>query len=725
MIKKELLALRTLRATPKMMEMARNDKLENRKWTSHWGNTYTYKTYEYCLFIRCQTLKGYLKVSFFLPSHMRCGSNNSAYDLYIHKGTSQYLTYGHREQKWLTAMADNLDWGMELWKGKIWINSEGNQTIKRYLGVSKTGFDGIVEYQRKVKAENLEAKYRRQTDKWDADLKLTPKLPKDWENWLNKVAVPQHYILYDYIKSGAKSGYCTYCEKEVPIQRPTHNMKGKCLCCGREVTFKSKGKQKYVQTKEYYAYLIQRTKIGLVVREFTVKKSFRQDKNWAVTVWDHELRRAFFDQNAKPLRSYQWDLFRNWEHRFCGTGNCCTAWGGLDAGLVYGRTLPDLSKKELKHTGLMEYLRVHPKLDAERYLTIWNHHPQIETLVKAKLPELVADCIMNRAILDEIYNGKIAGGLAKRMHLDEQRLKRLRNNGGGYRFWQWLRYEKKNEKQFSDEMIRWFTQSAIAPSAISFIRDRMNDVQIYNYLRKQMELANMNAAQLLNTWKDTVNMAKQYGQDLQDPYNYRPSKLKQRHDELVLLGMMEDMKKAADKTRREYPKVEEILKEIKDIYGFAGEKYLITVPDTILDIMVEGKSLNHCVSKSTRYMERIERRESYILFLRKTAAPDQSYYTLEVEPDGTVRQKRSLNDEQYPDVEDATKFLKQWQKEVSKRLTDTERSLAKRSKELRIEGFEQMRRDRLRIHTGSLQGQLLVDVLMADLIENNEEERTA
>jgi len=89
-----------------------------------------------------------------------------------------------------------------------------------------------------------------------------------------------------------------------------------------------------------------------------------------------------------------------------------------------------------------------------------------------------------------------------------------------------------------------------------------------------------------------------------------------------------------------------------------------------------------------------------------------------------VRQKRTTNDEQRPDIEDAKKFLKKWQKEIAKRLTDTERDLAKKSKQLRMEGFEQMRRDHVRIHTGKLQGRLLVDVLMADLMEN-EEEKTA
>lgn len=208
--------------------------------------------------------------------------------------------------------------------------------------------------------------------------------------------------------------------------------------------------------------------------------------------------------------------------------------------------------------------------------------------------------------------------------------------------------------------------------------------------------------------------------DVNDAIVYKASKLKQRHDELVLRGKKKDMEAEAKKVAEKYPHVEQILGQIKDIYSYEGKDYTLIVPERIVDIMVEGRNLNHCVATSDRYMDRIERRESYVIFLRKTEAPMQSYYTLEIEPDGTVRQKRTMYDRQHPDVEKANKFLKQWQKEVAKRLTDQDRALAKKSKELRIEGFAQMRRDHVTINTGFLRGKLLVDVLMADLMENEE-----
>ena len=136
------------------------------------------------------------------------------------------------------------------------------------------------------------------------------------------------------------------------------------------------------------------------------------------------------------------------------------------------------------------------------------------------------------------------------------------------------------------------------------------------------------------------------------------------------------------------------------------------------DIIKEGEQLHHCVGSSERYWDRIERRESYVLFLRHTSDPDKPYYTLEVEPDGTVRQKRTMYDRQEADIDQAKKFLRQWQKIVSTRLTATEHKLAVVSKELRKQEFAELKRDKVIIHTGDFYGRSLLDLLKEDLMEN-------
>ena len=79
-----------------------------------------------------------------------------------------------------------------------------------------------------------------------------------------------------------------------------------------------------------------------------------------------------------------------------------------------------------------------------------------------------------------------------------------------------------------------------------------------------------------------------------------------------------------------------------------------------------------------------------------------------------------MYDRQKEDIKDAEKFLREWQKVIAGRITAKERGLAEKSRILRNEEFAQMRENQIIIYTGDLQGQLLADVLMKDLMENKE-----
>ena len=719
MVKAELRKLRTLRALPKMIELAREDKKEYRPIQSLYGWKYNAVAYKYSLFLRCQELRGYLKVAVFFPNQLRCGNVMPVYEIFMHRDAGQYLTWDAKNQKWLTAMIHNLpEMQYRSVHRNVWINPEGKSTIRKYLGVEESGIIGIQQWQQKMKDEQTEARYKRMTDPWDADMALVPELPKDWETWVRQKAVREWFVFYD---TGAKTGYCTYCGAEVPVGATKHNKKTVCTCCGNNVTYKNTNRLKYLQTHTYMAHLLQKVEGGMVIRGFRIDIEYRKDKNWLPRIYSRECRRAFFDDHATHKVSYRYEWFRNREMRFCKTDPYYLGYGAPDGSAVYGQTLPALYRTVLKHTGYSTFRRKGYTANPEWYLSVYNRFPQVELLLKGELPELTRECIAHYRNLEEVIDPNIPGSLAKKMHLDEQRLRRLRSLKGGVRVLRWLRYEKKTEQPIPDAEILWLDKQCLSPESFSFLKGQMRITQICNYMRKQMNMAIMRAGEILTTWQDTISMSERAGKNIYDPYIYKPPRLKQRHDELVLQAMMKDLEKTAEKNKRDYPGVEPVLAQIKDIFTFAGEKYCVVVPETILDIMVEGQRLSHCVASSTRYLDRIERRESYVLFLRKTEAPDASYYTLEVEPDGTVRQKRTYGDRQQEDIEDATKFLRQWQKEVSTRLTDQDRALAKKSKQLRLEGFEQMRRDHVVIRTGDLRGRMLVDVLMADLMENKEE----
>lgn len=159
-----------------------------------------------------------------------------------------------------------------------------------------------------------------------------------------------------------------------------------------------------------------------------------------------------------------------------------------------------------------------------------------------------------------------------------------------------------------------------------------------------------------------------------------------------------------------------MFEEEKEKYEYWEEEYAIIFPNKIDDILAEGKALQHCIDKNNRYFERIAKRESFILFLRKTENIEEPYYTLEVEPGGTIRQKRTQFNRQNTDLKNAESFLQRWQKEIRQRMSDEDWDLAERSKNLRVNEIKELRQKKILVYGGMSSGKLLADLLEEDLM---------
>ena len=143
-----------------------------------------------------------------------------------------------------------------------------------------------------------------------------------------------------------------------------------------------------------------------------------------------------------------------------------------------------------------------------------------------------------------------------------------------------------------------------------------------------------------------------------------------------------------------------MLREVKDKFEYTGEEYFIKVPDRIVDIVIEGRCLHHCVASSDRYLERMRDNETYICFLRKIAEPNTPYYTIEVEPGGTIRQHRGYLDEE-PEFDKVKPFLQEWQRVIKQRMKKEDHELAKRSRAKREANTEDLiRRNNLKVLKG-------------------------
>ena len=718
MRKKNLLALPRLFATPDMVQAANDDEPEV---TKDWTGKLKYQ-FQYPIYYRSAVSHGILVVSFFTPQAMRAGNLESFLDLFIDRKEENFLSYNRDERKWLTGMLKNISFPNYMYyDSKRWCVPEDKMRILRYLRMESdciSGYRALVNYQEAIREKQLDARYDRETAPWRAENKLVPPIPKGFLRWVDKVGISDQFIYYQYERGGAKTGYCSYCEIDVPIENPRHNQAGQCCRCGHHVIFKALGKTGFMVTPRRIMYLPQKTANGFVIRMFEAWRRQYKGEYKRPTISFREIRRALYLADGRPTCAYYYGDYKQRRLMWIKTSLCSPdyyTFGCYGSGMIYDRTLRYLDTHALARSSFCDEIAKGTPFDPEVFLARYNKNLILEQLEKAGLKALHDEC--SEYGYRRLFLNIEPAPLTKMLGLDTYRLKRLRKCNGGYQFIEWLRYEKKHNKPIPDEVIKWMCKHHLSPDTFRFISKKMSYVQIRNYILKQMSQYKMSVTEVLTTWKDYLRMAERLNYDVNDEIVYRVSKLRQRHDELSDRCAQEALDARVKGIAERFPRIDAICETLHKKYEFADETYTIIAPNGIADILLEGDHLHHCISGNDRYFERMEHHESYLLFLRRTAEPETSYYTMEIEPNGTVRQIRTMFDRQNSDIDDAREFLRGWQKIISERLTARDIKKSERSRLLREKEFEQMREDQVRIHTGDLAGKLLVEVLTADLME--------
>ena len=314
----------------------------------------------------------------------------------------------------------------------------------------------------------------------------------------------------------------------------------------------------------------------------------------------------------------------------------------------------------------------------------------IEYMVKMGLRQMVTETADSHMYFGKYYGslnmeGESAAGV---FGCGAQRIRRLKDADGGYAYLDWMRYEEKKGIHIKEDVVKWMVRNKIYPDTVSeLVLDLMSPEQVRNYLvREAPEFGMMAYTAVLNEWKDYLSMAKRLQMDISDPIIHRTRHLKARHDALVETFESQKDDVAAWEMAEKFPRVDASCDAVRDKFAWDGnpeDEYCIMVPKGIKDIITDARQLHHCAGSSERYYERIEEGETYILFLRRKTEKEKAYYTLEVEPGGTVRQKRSEYNRQ-PDIEEVTNFLRRWQAVVAKRMKESDRARADESRMKRM-----------------------------------------
>ena len=724
MQKEALRKLRDLNATKEMMKKGKQTREEIR--TGWNGEKYKITVQEYKVLFRVQNLSGYIKVAVFLPEDIQEDIRTPRYEIFLNVRGEEYITREldnqGNEKRWLTAMFENLDGvsGFSYYRNtRYFINRDGINTLNRLelerdTGTYK-GIDRLKRWQQEQKDKDTKRKEAREQKPWDEDMALIPPITKAFTEWMRRDVASDRFIIYEYDKKGVKTGFCSRCKRMVSIEGARHGKTTKCPACKAAAVFKSAGKIKTLSTGWYYAEIMQKFEGGVVIRGYEQKQSYGYCDYRYPDVYTNEYERIMiFDDGT--IKRYEWGSYKNKYTRWVQDKGYIPEsrthyWNQRIR--LYKRNLAQLKKHSLLKRSAFDLWPELP-LSTTNYIEFERRNPVIEMLARLGMFRLAKDLIGH--IYEKSLLNQEETEIARILKVDKNRMKRLRTMDANIYHLKWMQYEKLADTVWPDEMIQNFGNEYIRSSDFGFLNVPISFVKCYNYLKKQSALANETLHQTLVTWRDYTNMADSMKMDIKNDQIARPKDVKRAHDELILIKQKDGMKKQAKKIEEKWPKVNQQLKKLKKFEYTKGE-YAIVTPENVMDIVKEGTILGHCVHTCDYYFSRIQDDESYLFFLRRSSQQDVPWYTLEVEPSGNIRQKRTVGDNQNEDFQNAVEFLKTWQQFFKKQLTDEEKKLGEKANQLRVENYTNLRKNGNRVWHGKLAGQLLADVLEKDFME--------
>ena len=634
--------------------------------------------------------------------------------------THEFATWLESDQKWFATKIQHAIgmtkemYGEQYWWGSRYeaiVNERWNlsdKDEKRIKELFPLSYRSASSLTRVSEAEGERSREKRQTaeqrrrERVAAMMARMPEIPDDLEDWSDrKICGGIHWIL----KGRDGSWHCSQCGGTVLNWPAVDKIKDgsftECPNCGEPVKIQKRRKTVSLNGR---SCLIQP-----IDEEISVARYFRTWVEFNPMIGEkkeietrEEIRIVLF---KKPLPKMRCDIYYE-------------QWAGFDnKGNPYNRRwdrcwLYDGGIREALHDTYFEpweklfgeFARAGMKLDYNAMM-IGSENPPFVGLCEMLFRGRFYALLESESEAVSYWSWEYAGHLKPEGKTieevfgvsDRQKINRIRDKNGGRFMLNWMRWSDASGKKIGDEELAWLDRQHIWPTTLTggtrIGQLGMSVTQVVNYLKRQMKESypGWSGNQVLNQWRDYLAMAKDLKKNLADEMVFKPRELKRRHDELVEEKERLSAKLQAREYSRKYGAAEKVLKEIREKFEYAGEEYLIVVPKKIVDIVEEGNKLHHCAGATDRYFDRIKNRETFICFLRRKREPKVPFYTIEVEPGGTIRQHRGAFDEE-PELEKVKPFLREWQREIRKRMKAEDHELAAVSARKREENNEELRR---------------------------------
>lgn len=607
--------------------------------------------------------------------------------------------------------------GCYWWRFNPWweyATEKDRKIADTYLRESVGTWENSVNSKKYYRAQNR--KQDRITEMMD---RTVPSVPEGFDNWIRERAFPREYA---FVRKPKKEGgmyryFCTACGGNWRRKNTEGIGYITCRRCGERILTSWKEKEMSAEEQVFLLQPCLKNDGTWVERAFKVRAAWECDQAGKTVMIDEQIRIIIPKNGTWGSCYYEVGIYEDkrlfWDRN---TGS-----RRIKAGFLYDGNREEVEAcwcSALKHSGIW-MLAAREKVNVNNMIINARSRPYMEYLLKGKFFRIAGE-IAKGSMKEHSYLHK-GSSPGEVFLLSNDRVDRLRRMDGGFTILTWLAEEERTGKRITQENLEWTDRHGISAddSDIRAMIQQMGSTNVViNYIRKQCGNHKKTPRDVMATWRDYIRMAELQGLNISHEIFYKPKDVYAAHDACVREGQKKETLMRAKEILKKFPDVEKVLEEIRDKYTYDGEQYCIVVPENVQDIIHEGRALGHCIDTTDRYFDRIEQETSYLVFLRKKETRGVPWYTLEIEPGGTVRQQRTTgNAQNKADAKKYTPFLREWQKVVRERISEEDRKLAEKSRQTRILEYADLRAKKEKVRRGKLAGQLLADVLEADLLE--------
>lgn len=537
------------------------------------------------------------------------------------------------------------------------ISKQGIQTIQKFTNRQK--YAQYEKWQRSLKSLEDDIRFERYRKKdHNARTALkerianTPPLPEDLEEWARK-----HYdteCVITYKRKGKKAVFqCLECgmswtsETGVPetyeeqlkhiVPVPRKGDIKICECCGKTGKLEQEGRISGCYGISFNCYVGQKYKDqGALIRYIQIGKYMRKGEPASYSVT--EIARNYFEQGKKRVQK-DYHLYNCYSekaewlpHNIGGYGNIVQEIGG-----IYPGTFEELKGTILQYSGLKEYRdRKQRNIKVTKYLEKYLEHPCMEMLIKMGMDDIV-DRIMDDYIVELSENSMTPEGL---LGIYKHRIRILGKKHGSRALWDVLRLERteghrwKEEECFLLEKLKPDTGKLSIALRYMSVRQLLNRIEKYAGCKLDMECSNAvhRIQHTVVTYLDYLEMRSILGYDLNNSIYAYPRDLEDAHGKMVIETNEKEMDKRIREVEERFTQIPKKYKALKKIYEWENGEYFIRPAETAREIVLEGRTLHHCVG-GDNYLKSHNEGRSYILFLRHVETPEIPYYTIEIRED--------------------------------------------------------------------------------------------